>query len=131
MCAERGLLLFSCGRPQPNFSVVPGPETNDLFPSGFSYLVASRRRTSTGSRMGRLYTTKIVRGKFICGPGQSVRRCLHRKIVLKIVAFKRTIRQFLNTLAVHNEGIRHPPYAYLTHFFCVNVPLKSEILLHN
>jgi hypothetical protein len=40
-----------------------------------------------------------------------------------MVAFKRSLRKFLNMLAVHSEGIRHPPYAYLTHFSRVNVPL--------
>jgi hypothetical protein len=44
----------------------------------------------------------------------------------KIVAFKGTNRKFLTMMAVHTEGPRHPPYAYLTHFFRVNVPL-SEI----
>jgi hypothetical protein len=44
-------------------------------------------------------------------------------LLLKIVAFKRTIRKFLNTVAVHIEGIGHPPIPYLTHFFRVNVPL--------
>jgi hypothetical protein len=39
------------------------------------------------------------------------------KILLKIVAFKGTIRNFLNTLAVHLKGRRHPPKCFLTHFF--------------
>jgi hypothetical protein len=34
------LFLFLFGRPQPNCSVVPGPETNFLFPRGVSYWVA-------------------------------------------------------------------------------------------
>jgi hypothetical protein len=40
----------------------------------------------------------------------------------KIVYFKGTIRKFLNMVAAHIEGLRHP-HAYLTHFFHVNVPL--------
>jgi hypothetical protein len=50
-------------------------------------------------------------------------------MLLKIVAFKPTIRIFLNTLKVHIEGIRHPPppYSYLTHFFRVSVPLKTVL----
>jgi hypothetical protein len=47
---------------------------------------------------------------------------------VKIVAFK-TIRKFLNTLAVHIEGLRHPPpsYAYIfdTLFWC-QCPFKSK-----
>jgi hypothetical protein len=39
-------------------------------------------------------------------------------MLLEIVAFNWTIGKFLNTLAVHTEGIRHPTiYAYLTYFF--------------
>jgi hypothetical protein len=50
---------------------------------------------------------------------------------VKIVAFK-TIRKFLNTLAVHIEGLRHPPphmLTFLTHFFGVSVPLKVNTLV--
>jgi hypothetical protein len=39
----------------------------------------------------------------------------------KIIAFKGTIRQFLNMVAVHIEGHRH---SYFKYFFRVNVPLK-------
>jgi hypothetical protein len=46
--------------------------------------------------------------------------------ILKILAFKRPIITFLATLAVHIEVIWHPPYAYLTHFFRVQVPLKGH-----
>jgi hypothetical protein len=42
----------------------------------------------------------------------------------KVVAFTGTIRKFLNTLAVHIEGKASSPYALLTHFVRVNVPLK-------
>jgi hypothetical protein len=31
---------------------------------------------------------------------------------------------FLNIVAVHTEGLRHPPCAYSTHFFRVSVPLN-------
>jgi hypothetical protein len=34
----------------------------------------------------------------------------------KIVAFNGTIRQFINMVIVHIEGIRHPPLAYSTQF---------------
>jgi hypothetical protein len=52
---------------------------------------------------------------------------MDRNNFLKIVTFKRTIRKFLNMLAVHIEGTKHPPYAYLTHFFHVNVPLNIKL----
>jgi hypothetical protein len=41
----------------------------------------------------------------------------------KITTFKGTIRKCLNMVAVHMEGSRHPPYAYLKHFFRGSVPL--------
>jgi hypothetical protein len=40
---------------------------------------------------------------------------------------KWTIRKFVNMLAVHIKGIRHPPYSVLTVFdtlFHVNVPIS-------
>jgi hypothetical protein len=36
-------------------------------------------------------------------------------------SFKGTIRKFLNMLTVHIEGIRHPLYAYLTHFVMADI----------
>jgi hypothetical protein len=47
-------------------------------------------------------------------------------MLLNIVAFKRTTRKFLNTLAVHIEGIRNPPTWLLDKLFRVNVPLKKK-----
>jgi hypothetical protein len=40
------------------------------------------------------------------------------------------IRKFLNVIAAHIEGLRYPPYAYMTHFFRVNVPLRRERKQH-
>jgi hypothetical protein len=58
--AERGLFLFECDRPQPNSSLVPGPETNFLFPSGVSKVVASRREISTLPWAGRIRLKSCV-----------------------------------------------------------------------
>jgi hypothetical protein len=49
----------------------------------------------------------------------------------KLVTFKGTIRKFLNVVAAHIEGLRYPPYAYLTRSFRVNVPLTEENKLQN
>jgi hypothetical protein len=32
---------------------------------------------------------------------------------------------FLNMVAAHAEGLRHPTYAYLTHFFSCQCPFKA------
>jgi hypothetical protein len=40
----------------------------------------------------------------------------------KIVAFKGTIRKFLNIVAVHIEGLRHPAICLFDTLFGVNVP---------
>jgi hypothetical protein len=45
----------------------------------------------------------------------------------KIVAFKGTIRKFVNMVAAHIEGSWHP--AYLKHYFHVSVPLKGNFFL--
>jgi hypothetical protein len=45
----------------------------------------------------------------------------------KIVAYKGTIRKYLNVVAAHIEGLGNPPSAYLTHFFRVNVSLRLNI----
>jgi hypothetical protein len=34
-------------------------------------------------------------------------------------------RIFLNIVAAHSEGLRHPPYVHLIHFSRVNVPLRQ------
>jgi hypothetical protein len=60
----------------------------------------------------------------ICGPGPLVRRFLHQENDAEnIVALKRTIRKFLNTLAVHIEGIIYPLIG-LTHFFSCQCSFK-------
>jgi hypothetical protein len=43
-------------------------------------------------------------------------------MLLIIVAFKRTIRKSLNTLAVQIEGIRHPPICLLGTLFSCQCP---------
>jgi hypothetical protein len=50
---------------------------------------------------------------------------------LKVVAFKVTIIKLLNTLAVHINIKGLPPYAYLTRFFRINVPLNHLPLTMN
>jgi hypothetical protein len=45
----------------------------------------------------------------------------------KILAFKETIRKFLNIVAVHIEGSGNPPFACIEHIFRVSVPLHSVI----
>jgi hypothetical protein len=45
----------------------------------------------------------------------------------KIVAFKGTIRKFLNTAAVHIEGLRHPPMCLFDTLSCVSVPLLESL----
>jgi hypothetical protein len=46
-------------------------------------------------------------------------------MLLKIVAFERTIRNFLNTLAIHIEGVRHPTIRFFTLFSC-QCPIMDE-----
>jgi hypothetical protein len=46
----------------------------------------------------------------------------------KIVAFKGTIREFLNMVAVHIEDSRHLPISLFETFFRVSVSLNSLIL---
>jgi hypothetical protein len=64
--------------------------------------------------------------KLICGQGPFF---IKRTLLLKFLAFNRTIRKFLNTLEVHIKGIRYPPYAYFAHFFRVNVPLHLTLFI--
>jgi hypothetical protein len=40
----------------------------------------------------------------------------------KFIAFEGTIRKFLNMAAVHFEGPRLPPYAYLKHLSTKHLP---------
>jgi hypothetical protein len=81
----------------------------------------------------------------ICGPPQAFYRsaaCHHRnhggakdKLSIytvnvnfsKIVAFKRTIRKFLNIVAVDIEGLRHPSSCLFDTLFRVSVPLKAAM----
>jgi hypothetical protein len=44
-----------------------------------------------------------------------------------ILAFKGTIRKFLNVVAAHIEGQRYPPYAYFTHFFLGQCPFIGTL----
>jgi hypothetical protein len=60
--AERGLFLFSHGRPQHNCSVVPGPWTNFLFPRGVSH--GWQLLDQLFSQRSRPHTTEIG-----CGGG--------------------------------------------------------------
>jgi hypothetical protein len=58
-------------------------------------------------------------------------KILHRENFAVKNRFQRTIRKFLDTLAVDIEGIRHHPNAYLTNFFRVNVPLTLLTSCHS
>jgi hypothetical protein len=48
----------------------------------------------------------------------------------KIVAFKGTIRKFLNTAAVHIEGLRHPPMCLFDTLFLCKCPFNGKFKVH-
>jgi hypothetical protein len=60
------------------------------------------------------------------GPGNRYQDFyIETTMIFKLVAFKRTIRKLLNTLAVNFEGISITRMLIL-HTFCINVPLKGR-----
>jgi hypothetical protein len=46
--------------------------------------------------------------------------------MLKIVAFKRTLRKFLNKVAAHIEGLIHPPICLFETLFSCQYPFRRK-----
>jgi hypothetical protein len=130
--ADRGLMVHLCPYRRPIFYCTW------CFPRGW------QPQVKLFSLRSRPHTTKIRRGHT---GNESKWWALHRVLnsspvwgirledfyiettmLLKILAFKRTSRKFLITLAVRIEGMRHPPICLFDALFRVNVPLKSLLL---
>jgi hypothetical protein len=48
-----------------------------------------------------------------------------------MVAFKRTIRKFLNIVAAHFEGLRHLQICLFVTLFCANFPLSGVLTVYS
>jgi hypothetical protein len=66
--------------------------------------------------------------KLVGGLGPQVKRFyVDITILLKNVAFERTIRNFLNIVAAHIEGLRHPPIYLFGTLFSRQFPFKGIV----
>jgi hypothetical protein len=87
-----------------------------LFSPGYRPHTTKIGRGHTGNESKRLAAHRVLNSALYWG-NRLTNFYIERNIFTKIVAVKWMIRKCINTRAVHIEGIRHPPYVYLKHFF--------------